>query len=122
MEERSHCLIFDPFAGISGDMILGALLDAGLKLEELKRELGRLNLKGYRIEARRVMRGGLGGTRAGVRLGARAGKGVRGLDDIRAILRRSRLHPDIVQHGNHRIEHHGRTAHIILDLSRVVMP
>ncbi|MEJ2744139.1 MAG: nickel pincer cofactor biosynthesis protein LarC [bacterium] len=87
---------FDCFAGVSGDMILGALLDAGLKLEELKRALNRVPVKGYRIAARRVMRGGLAGTKAGVHLESGAGKGVRGLDDIRAILRRSRLAPDII--------------------------
>ena len=33
---------FDCFSGASGDMILGALLDAGLELEDLRRELGKL--------------------------------------------------------------------------------
>lgn len=88
---------FDCFAGVSGDMILGALLDAGLKLKELESALGRLPVKGYRIEARRVMRGGLAGTKAGVRLEPGAGRGVRGLEDIRAILKRSRLHPAIIE-------------------------
>lgn len=87
---------FDCFAGVSGDMILGALLDAGLKLGELRHALSRLPVKGYRLGARRVMRGGLGGTKASVHLEPGAGKGVSGLDDIRAILRRSRLHPDII--------------------------
>jgi uncharacterized protein (TIGR00299 family) protein len=87
---------FDCFAGVSGDMILGALLDAGLKLKELERALGRLPVKGYRLEKRRVTRGGLAGTRARVRLEPGAGKGVRGIDDIRAILKRSKLQPDIV--------------------------
>ncbi len=31
---------FDCFAGISGDMILGALVDAGLDVEELRGEIG----------------------------------------------------------------------------------
>jgi uncharacterized protein (TIGR00299 family) protein len=35
MEERSRCLIFDPFAGISGDMILGALVDLGVEADWL---------------------------------------------------------------------------------------
>jgi uncharacterized protein (DUF111 family) len=32
---------FDCFSGASGDMILGALLDAGVSLTELKQELGK---------------------------------------------------------------------------------
>ena len=44
----SRVLYFDCFSGISGDMVLGALLDAGLPLEELKRALGSLALDGCR--------------------------------------------------------------------------
>ena len=36
----SRLLYFDCFSGISGDMLLGALLDAGLPLDELKAALG----------------------------------------------------------------------------------
>jgi uncharacterized protein (DUF111 family) len=45
---------FDTFAGISGDMVLGALIDAGLSLESLQRELEKLGLREYRIGARKV--------------------------------------------------------------------
>lgn len=52
----------DCFSGISGNMVLGALLDAGLELERLQGELARLNLDGYQIVAREVHRRGLKGT------------------------------------------------------------
>ncbi len=52
----------DCFSGISGNMVLGALLDAGLELERLKAELAKLNLDGYQIVAREVRRRGLKGT------------------------------------------------------------
>ena len=48
---------FDMYAGCSGDMILGTLLDAGLPLLELEKGLGRLPLEGYRLTAEKVKRG-----------------------------------------------------------------
>jgi len=57
---------FDLFAGCSGDMILGALLDAGLSLTDLNRELSKLPLEGYRITAEKVKRGAVTATRARV--------------------------------------------------------
>lgn len=53
---------FDCFSGISGNMVLGALIDAGLELDELRRELAKLKLAGYRIEARRVLKRYIAGT------------------------------------------------------------
>ena len=55
-------LYFDCFSGISGDMTLGALLDAGLPLEELTRALGSLAVSGYDISTRRVLRAGVAAT------------------------------------------------------------
>lgn len=56
-------LYFDCFAGASGDMVLGALLDAGLPLDELKQALGSLPLGGLTLAAERVERGGIAATR-----------------------------------------------------------
>jgi uncharacterized protein (DUF111 family) len=53
---------FDCFSGASGDMILGALVDAGLSLEHLRGELGKLGLSHYEIGAKKVVKRGLGGT------------------------------------------------------------
>ena len=57
---------FDCAAGISGDMVLGALLDAGLDVAALRRELGKLGLPGWSIEPATVRRSGLRATHAGV--------------------------------------------------------
>ncbi len=57
---------FDCFSGASGDMILGALLDAGLELADLRRELGKLPIHHYEVGHRRVVKGGLGGSQADV--------------------------------------------------------
>ena len=55
-------LYFDCFNGASGDMILGALLDAGLPLDDLRRALGSLGLEEYELAAARVLRAGVSAT------------------------------------------------------------
>lgn len=52
-------LYFDGAAGAAGDMIIGALLDAGLPFAELQRALGSLALDGCEVRVERVVRGGL---------------------------------------------------------------
>jgi uncharacterized protein (TIGR00299 family) protein len=52
---------FDCFAGSGGDMIVGALVDAGAGLEALRAAVGKLPLEGVELSAERVRRGGLAG-------------------------------------------------------------
>lgn len=59
----SRILYFDCFSGAAGDMILGALLDAGLPLAELRRALGSLAIAGYEIESEKVSRAGVAATK-----------------------------------------------------------
>ncbi len=54
---------FDCFSGISGDMVLGALLDLGVPFEILERELRKIPLTGYSLRAAREPRGPIVGTR-----------------------------------------------------------
>jgi uncharacterized protein (TIGR00299 family) protein len=62
-------LYLDCFAGVSGDMLLGALLDAGLPLDDLRRAIGSLGLEeGIALEADRVTRAGISATKFRVRL------------------------------------------------------
>jgi len=79
----------DCFSGLSGDMLLGALVDAGLSLDELRADLSHLSLPGYEISAERVSKRGISGTRVSVR--AEASHEHRGLSDITAIIARAEL-------------------------------
>src|SRR4030095_2346001 len=56
-------LYLDCFSGISGDMFVGAMLDLGVKFDELKAELAKLNLEGFEIAASRVDRSGISATK-----------------------------------------------------------
>jgi len=58
----SRILYLDCFSGISGDMTLGAFLDAGLPLDELKQALGSLALADVDVGALRVLRTGVSAT------------------------------------------------------------
>jgi uncharacterized protein (TIGR00299 family) protein len=55
---------FDCFSGASGDMILGALLDAGLELEHLQQELAKLELSHYDVGKKAVVKNGISGSQA----------------------------------------------------------
>lgn len=54
---------FDCFSGASGDMILGALVDAGLPIETLREQLEKLPLSGFSIRSEKVSKKGISGTR-----------------------------------------------------------
>jgi pyridinium-3,5-bisthiocarboxylic acid mononucleotide nickel chelatase len=80
---------FDCPSGISGDMVIGAFLDAGLPLERLRDGLAKLRLAGYRLEARRVKKHGIEGTMFTVE--AEEGHLHRSFADIEGIIRESGL-------------------------------
>jgi len=54
---------FDCFAGISGDMVLGALVDAGLSLDVLTAELKKIEISGYSLKSESVVKNGITGTK-----------------------------------------------------------
>jgi uncharacterized protein (TIGR00299 family) protein len=87
-------LYFDCFAGISGDMTLGALVDAGADARELTERLTLLGVDGYEIGFEKVDRSGISATRAVVRL-TREEKQHRHLSHIEKIIGDSRLNDSV---------------------------
>jgi len=98
---------FDCFSGVSGDMVLGALIDAGLSFTFLKKEVSRLPVKGYRISKRKVTRSGFAGTRVTVRLDRRKPPR-RGLQDIFQIIQKSGLSDGIKANARRIFQHLAR--------------
>jgi uncharacterized protein (TIGR00299 family) protein len=93
----SH-LHFDCFSGISGDMILGALVDAGVPLGALRRELASLNAGRYQLQARRVRRAGLAATKVTVVIKAGLSAPLT-LAEIRRRINSSRLPIEVKERG-----------------------
>ena len=84
----------DCFSGISGDMFVGALLDAGLPFEELKQAIGSLPLHGYGLDMKRDKKNELMSTRFIVTVDQK-GHEHRGLSDIERIINESGLSDEV---------------------------
>lgn len=85
---------FDTIAGISGDMILGAFISAGLAIEELSNEIQKLNLKGIELESTHVVRNGITAVKVEVIISTEQ-KHHRHLNDINNIIDESLLNDRI---------------------------
>ena len=84
---------FDCFSGISGDMVLGALVDAGCSFVQIETELRRLPVSGWKISAEKVKRGGLAATRVLVETSEQHHH--RSLSVILDLIRQSGLQPRV---------------------------
>lgn len=85
---------FDTIAGISGDMTLGALVSAGVRIDTLLEELKNLALPGYELEARHLERNGVVATKIDVVISEQP-KYHRHYSDIVALIDGSKLSPDV---------------------------
>jgi len=102
---------FDCFSGISGDMCLGALVDAGVSFKKLEQELGKISIKGYTLRAKKVKRAGFRATKVDVILKSEVGllrrpaeagsqkSEVKIWRDIEKIIKKSGLSDNIKQKG-----------------------
>jgi len=89
----------DCFSGVSGDMLLGAIIDCGVSIEELRAELAKLRLDGYQLSATRVTRAGLAATQALVEVTGQAAP--RTLGDVLGIIDKSGLPHEDREKGAH---------------------
>jgi len=85
---------FDCSSGISGDMILGALVDAGAPFDALKESLSQLSIDGYSITATPVLKKGVKATKVDVVVEGPDLPG-RPLKDLREIISDSALDSEI---------------------------
>mgnify|MGYP001558095618 FL=1 len=88
-------LHFDCYSGISGDMILGALVDVGVSFPDLVSGLKRLKLSGVTLRKRRVQRGAIHATKVDVVITSGLRKPL-SLHRIHTILSTSRI-PDTIK-------------------------
>ncbi len=86
-----RAVYFDCFSGISGDMILGALVDLGADLDTLREGLATLDLSGYTIKSRRVKKNGVSAAKIDVAVTAGKKQPARKLKDIEKLIRTSKL-------------------------------
>jgi uncharacterized protein (TIGR00299 family) protein len=80
---------FDCFSGISGDMTLGALVDAGCDLDALRTELRGLQISGWELSAQKAWKNGMAATY--VKVKTEEQQKHRSLSDILGILQKSQL-------------------------------
>jgi uncharacterized protein (TIGR00299 family) protein len=87
MTRMPRAVYLDCFSGASGDMLLGALLDAGVSLDALSAGLATLPVNGWQLKAEPAAEHGLAGTRAHVVVDAGVEQPRRGLGEVQAVVR-----------------------------------
>src|SRR5437867_320292 len=94
---------FDAFSGLSGDMTVGALLDCGLDVAVLERELATLGIGGFRVRRETRERSGIQATKFVVEIDDRSHHASRDehehrtFRDIRERIRQSGLAPRVCE-------------------------
>ena len=84
---------FDCYSGISGDMILAALKDLGVKLKDIEVNLKKIDLKGYKLQKKCVQRNGIAGIQIKIvsKLKNKTSHPHRKFSDIKKIISNSNL-------------------------------
>jgi uncharacterized protein (TIGR00299 family) protein len=122
----SRILYFDCFNGASGDMVLGAFLDAGLPLEELRRALGSLAIDGASVSARRVLRAGVSATKFIVDENGATTAHAGGHDDLgrrhdhEHAHDHAHAHPHTHEHAPAAVAHHDHPHRSLTEIYRLI--
>ncbi len=91
---------FDCQSGISGDMILGALIDLGIPLKDIRKGLSTLNLPGYQIKSKGIKRGGISGSKINIVLNKTKGpQKSRNFKDIENLIKKSKLPNEVKENS-----------------------
>jgi uncharacterized protein (TIGR00299 family) protein len=88
-------LYYDCFAGISGDMNLGAMIDLGVDPDYLTSELKKLNIEGFHLEIQKDIRRGISGTKATVVIENPENEKHRHLRHVEELINGSGLSPEV---------------------------
>ncbi|MSP14989.1 MAG: nickel pincer cofactor biosynthesis protein LarC [Chloroflexi bacterium] len=88
----------DCYSGASGDMLLGALVDAGLSVPELQAALDKLGLPGLRITAQKVAKGPVQATQVNIDPGPEPQLS-RHLPDIQNLIRQAGFSAQVTDHS-----------------------
>ncbi len=87
------CAYLDAFSGLSGDMLVGALLDLGIDFPQFKQALESLGLRDYELHLRRRELNGISAAKFEVEVNTPQPE--RHLSDIRTAIEQSALAPDV---------------------------
>ena len=93
---------FDCYSGISGDMILGAMVDLGVDIKEIRKALKKIDLKGYNLHSKKIQRNGLASTQITVKIENKKHQHSpphRSFSDIRKLIDQSKL-PSAVKNNS----------------------
>jgi uncharacterized protein (TIGR00299 family) protein len=105
MSHHKKIAYFDCFAGISGDMCLGALVDAGVDISDIKKGLKKLPIQNYSLASKKVFRNGISATKVDVIIQKTEDKrqktAAKKWNDIEKIINASSLPDKIKQNGLH---------------------
>lgn len=92
---------FDCFSGISGDMCLGALVDAGISIKILGTELKKIPIEGYKLTSKKVVRSHCAARKVNVAISAqRRGKVPKRWEEVERLIKKSSLSEEIKRKGH----------------------